>query len=68
MTKGSPVLNPERDLKGATPETLAKALFRRTEPLRPGTRRKPVVRDQVAIEKVAADEAGDGIAHLDDGS
>ena len=59
-----PKLDPKVDLAGATPETLAKALFRRTEPLRPGTRRKPVVRDQVTVEKVAADEAGDGVPHL----
>ena len=64
MTRGKPVLNPERDLKGATPEKLAKALFRRVEPLRPGAGRKPVVGDQVAVEKVPADEPGDGIAHL----
>ena len=63
-----PMLDPTRDLAGATPEKLAKALFRRTEPLRPGTRRKPVVRDEVAVEKVAADEPGDGVPHLDDGS
>ena len=34
-----PMLDPARDLAGATPEKLAKALFRRTKPLRPGTRR-----------------------------
>ena len=54
-----PMLDPARDLVGATPETLAAALFRRTQPLRPGARRKPVVRDQVAVEKPAADEPGD---------
>ena len=62
-----PKLDPTVDLVGATPETLAKALFRRTQPLRPGARRKPVVRDQVAVEKPTADQPGDGIAHLDDG-
>ena len=59
-----PMLDPARDLAGATPEKLAKALFRRTEPLRPGTRRKPIVRDQVAIEKVTSDQLGDGVTHL----
>ena len=59
-----PMLDPARDLAGATPETLAKALFRRVEPLRPGARRKPVIRDKVAVEKVATDEPGDGIPHL----
>ena len=33
MTRGVPVLDPAVHLKGATPEKLAKALFRRTEPL-----------------------------------
>ena len=61
-----PMLDPARDLAGATPEKLAKALFRRVEPLRPGTRRKPVVGDEVAVEEVPADEAGDGIPHLDE--
>ncbi len=61
-----PMLDPARDLAGATPEALAKALFRRTEPLRPGSRRKrkPVVSDEVALEKTPADEPGDGIPHL----
>ena len=59
-----PMLDPARDLAGATPETLAKALFRRTEPLRPGTRRKPVVGDEVAVEKVATDKPGHRVSHL----
>ena len=67
MTRGVPVLDPKRDLKGATPEKLAKALFRRTGPL-PARVGQPVRRDQVAVEEVAADEAGDGIPHLDEGS
>ncbi len=60
------MLDPARDLVGATPETLAKALFRRTEPLRPETRtrRKSVRGNKVAVEKPAADEPGDGIPHL----
>ena len=42
-----PMLDPQRDLKGATPETLARALFRRVEPLRPSRPRgKAVVRDE----------------------
>ena len=64
MTRGKPVLDPARDLAGATPETLARALFRRGEPLRPARVRKPVAGDEVAVEKVAPDEPGDGIAHL----
>ena len=31
MTRGVPVLDPARDLAAATPEMLARALFRRTE-------------------------------------
>ena len=63
-----PMLDPARDLAGATPETLARALFRRVEPLRPSAGGKPVVGDEVAVEEVAADEASDGIAHLGDGA
>ena len=68
MTKGVPVLDPARDLAGATPETLARALFRRVVPLRPRAARKAVVGDEVAVEKVAPDQPGDGVAHLDEGS
>ena len=60
-----PMLDPKRDLKGATPETLARALFRRVEPLRPPRPRgKPVVGDEVCVEQVPADEPRDGITHL----
>lgn len=66
--KYRPKLDPKVDLAGATPETLARALFRRVVPLRPGTRRKPVVRDQVAVGETPADQPGDGVPHLDEGS
>ena len=57
-----PMLDPKRDLAGATPEALARALFR---PLRrPRAARQPVVRDQVAVEEIPADEPPDGVAHL----
>ena len=59
------MLDPERDLKGATPEKLARALFR---PLGPRPGRKPVGPDEVAVEEVAPDEAGDGVPHLEEGS
>ena len=62
--KYMPKLDPKVDLVGATPETLVRALFRRVEPLRPARIRKPVAGDQVAVEKVAPDETGDGIVHL----
>ena len=59
-----PMLDPARDLLGATPETLARALFRRVEPLRPARVRKPVAGDEVAVEKVAPDQPSDGVPHL----
>ena len=43
-----PKLDPARDLAGATPESLAGALFRRVEPLRPRPGGKPVVGDEAA--------------------
>ena len=65
MTRGVPVLDPKVHLVGATPEKLARALLRQPH-LAPRTRRKPVVRDEVAVEKVATDEPRDGIPHLDE--
>ena len=59
-----PILNPKRDLVGATPEALARALFRRTEPLRPSGRTEAVVGNKGAVEKVAPDQPGSGVAHL----
>lgn len=67
MTRGVPVLDPAKHLKGATPEKLARALFRRVVPLRPGTRRKAVVGDEVAAQQPAPDETGNGVPHLDEG-
>ena len=51
-----PMLDPEKDLKGATPETLARALL-------PRTGVKPVVRDQISAKQVATDK-GNRISHL----
>ena len=59
-----PKLDPKVDLAGATPEALARALFRCVEPLRPGTRRKSVVGDQVAVEEVPTDKPGHRVPHL----
>ena len=59
-----PKLDPKVDLAGATPETLAKALFRRVEPLRPRPGRKPVVSDEVAVKKVAFDKPRNSVPHL----
>lgn len=51
-------LDPQRDLKGATPETLAKAL------LTPRVGGKPVVRREPSVKQVATDKPGDSITHL----
>ena len=64
MTRGVPILDPERDLKGATPEKLARALLR---PLRPRPGVQPVASDEVAEQEIPPDEAGDGVTHLVDG-
>ncbi len=60
-----PMLDPDRDLKGATPEKLARALLRRVEPLRPRTGSKAVGRDKVAAKKVPANKSRNGVSHLD---
>ena len=62
---GKAMLDPARDLKGATPESLARALFR---PLRPRARAEAVVHDEVPVEQPVTGEAGDGIEHLVEGS
>lgn len=67
MTRGVPVLDPAVHLKGATPEKLAKALFRRVTPL-PARVGQSVRSDQVPVEEVAPDHASDGVPHLDEGS
>ena len=56
-----PMLDPKRDLVGATPEKLARALFRQ---LRPRPRGEPVVGNKVAVQKVAPDKASNRVAHL----
>ena len=53
-----PMLDPKRDLKGATPESLARAL------LRPRQGTKPVARNEVSEQKPATDKPGDGVSHL----
>ena len=66
--RGSLTLDRERDLAGATPETLARALLRRVEPPRPRARVKPVVGGQVGVMEVPAGEPGDGVTHLGESS
>ena len=52
------MINSAEDLKGATPETLARAL------LRPGQGSKPVVGGKVAVKQVTANKSGDSSSHL----
>ena len=54
MTRGVPVLDPTRDLKGATPEKLAKALFRRVVPLRPAKKKAAVAETPAASGEIPA--------------
>ena len=62
MTR-NPMLDPQRDLAGATPETLARALLRPAGGApRPGG--EAVVRDEVAVEEVPADQPRDDGPHL----
>ena len=49
-----PMLDPKRDLAGATPETLARALLRRVEPLRPRPGRKAVVPNEAPVRETVA--------------
>lgn len=52
------MLDPKRDLKGATPETLARAL------LRPRQVTKPVVSNEVSKQKPSPDKPGNRVPHL----
>ena len=56
-----PMLDPKRDLKGATPEKLAKALFRRSVPSEAA---KSVVSDKVTVEKVTTNKMSNSVPHL----
>lgn len=56
----NPMLDPKRDLAGATPERLARALLR---PL-PLAVQEPVVGDEAAVEDVAVKEPADREANL----
>lgn len=62
-----PILDPQRDLAGATPETLARALLRPIGP-RPNSRTRAgvqaVVRNQFPVKQVATDQPENGVPHL----
>ena len=64
MTRGVPMIDPKVDLAGATPETLARALFR---PLRASAGVQPVVGDQPAVAERAPHEPDGEPAHLVEG-
>ena len=56
------MLDPKRDLKGATPEKLARALLK---PLRrPRTRTETVYSYKVPIQKGSTNKPSDGAPHL----
>ena len=56
-------LDPKVDLVGATPETLARALLKKSD-LGPRPGGKAVVGDEVAVKKVASDKPGHSVPHL----
>ena len=58
-----PMLDPDRDLKGATPETLARALLRQPN-LGPRPAGKAVVGDEVAVEKIATYKPGHRVSRI----
>ena len=58
-----PTIIRDRDLVGATPETLARALLKQPN-LGPRPAGKAVVGDEVAVKKVATDQPSDSIPHL----
>ena len=62
-----PMLDPKRDLAGATPETLARALLRRVEPLRPRPGVEAVIGDEAPVGEAVPDEPNDGRPHLVEG-
>ena len=53
-----PMLEPARDLAGATPETLARALLRRKTPLRPSPRSKPAASAPVDLTEAVEIKVG----------
>ena len=64
-----PMIDPKRDLAGATPEMLARALLRpvnRSAPSGLRARVEPVVRDKVVVGQAATDEPRHGVPHLID--
>ena len=59
-----PKLDPERDLAGATPETLALALLGKRPPLRPGPGGQAVVGDEPSVRERTPRKPDDDRPHL----
>ena len=62
MTRGVPMIDPAVQLKGTTPEKLAKALLRR--PHLAGRMGQPVVCNRVPAKKVTSDKPRNCVPHL----
>ena len=64
-----PVLDPRRDLKGATPEKLAQTLLRPVKSSsRASLRAESVVSNKVSVKKAASNQSGHRASHLSKGS
>ena len=63
MTQGKPMTDPKRDLKGATPERLVRALLKNRSGGF-GSRGKSIVSNKGFAKKVPADKMGNKILHL----
>ena len=64
MTRGVPMLDPKRDLAGATPEKLARALLR--NPLRPRPGVQPVAGNEISEKEISPNHPGNRLPHLDE--
>ena len=57
--RGSPMLDPARDLAGATPEKLARALFRRAVPYQERTLSSSAKRDRERVSSAKSSRTSD---------
>ena len=55
MTRDVPMPDPKVHLKGMTREKITRALFRRTEPLRPARVREAVAANDVSMDGISSD-------------
>ena len=63
MTQGKPMIDPKRELKGATPERFARALLKNRSG-GSGSRGTSIVGNKGSAKKVPADKVGGKILHL----